>query len=222
MASADLLNICFHGIGNPRRELEPGEDVYWVAADRFLAILDEIVTWPSARISFDDGNASDAEIGLPALAERGLTARFFVLAGRLGSPGSLTAADVRDLAGHGMTVGTHGMSHRSWRGMDPATQHAELVEARQRIEDASGSAVTEAACPMGRYDRRLLSGLRELAYQRVYTSDRRPARSDSWLQPRFSVSRDDTPESLRATVLTRPGSARRARANLSGLVKQLR
>jgi peptidoglycan/xylan/chitin deacetylase (PgdA/CDA1 family) len=222
MAGADVLNICFHGIGTPRRELEPGEDAYWVPSDRFLAILDEIATWPSARISFDDGNCSDTEIGLPALAQRGLTARFFVLAGRLGSPGSLTSADVRDLAGQGMTVGTHGMSHRSWRDMDPATRQAELVEARQRIADASGSAVTDAACPMGRYDRRLLSGLRELGYQRVYTSDRRPARSGSWLQPRFSVRRDDTPESLRATVLTRPGPASRARLNLTGLAKQLR
>ena len=46
------------------------------------------------RISFDDGNASDLEIGLPALLERGLTATFFVLAGRLGRPGSLDADEV--------------------------------------------------------------------------------------------------------------------------------
>jgi hypothetical protein len=129
MGGADLLNICFHGIGTPGRELEPGEDGYWVAADRYLLILDEIATWPSAQVSFDDGNASDVEAGLPGLVERGLTARFFVLAGRLGSPGSLAASDVRMLAAHGMSVGTHGMSHRSWRGIDPSTRQAELVEA---------------------------------------------------------------------------------------------
>jgi peptidoglycan/xylan/chitin deacetylase (PgdA/CDA1 family) len=222
MGGPDLLNVCFHGLGTPRRELEPGEGAYWVAADRYLRILDEIATWPSARISFDDGNASDVEIGLPALVERGLTARFFVLAGRLGSPGSLASGDVCDLASRGMTVGTHGMSHRSWRGMDSATRQAELVEARQRIEDASGRAVTEAACPMGRYDRRVLSDLRELGYERVYTSDRRPAGADRWLQPRFSVRRDDTPESLRATVLRKPGPRQRARQNLVGLAKRVR
>jgi peptidoglycan/xylan/chitin deacetylase (PgdA/CDA1 family) len=219
---ADVLNICFHGIGTPQRVLEPDEDVYWIGVSAYLRILDEIATWPSAAISFDDANASDIQTGLPALAERGLSATFFVLAGRLGSPGSLAGADVRDLARHGMTIGSHGMSHRSWRAMSPAARQSELLEARQRIEDASGDAVTQAACPMGRYDRRLLADLRRLGYQRVYTSDRRPAGRSSWLQPRFSVRQGDTPESLRATVLTRPGAARRARLSLTGAVKRLR
>jgi peptidoglycan/xylan/chitin deacetylase (PgdA/CDA1 family) len=222
MPGADVLNICFHGVGTPRRDLEPGEDGYWVRTDRFLEILNEIASWPSVRISFDDGNASDVEVGLPALTERGLSAQFFVLAGRLGAPGSLTPAGVGELAGAGMTVGTHGMSHRSWRGMDHRTLQAELVEARQRIEDASGCAVTEAACPMGRYDRRVLSELRHLGYRRVYTSDRRTARPDGWLQPRFSVHSGDTAESLRTTVLSRPGPARRARQTAASVVKRLR
>ena len=222
MVGADVLNVCFHGIGTPRRELEPGEDAYWIGTDRFLRILDEIATWPSARISFDDGNASDSEIGLPALIERGLTAQFFPLAGRLGTPGSLAAQDVREIADRGMAIGTHGMSHQSWRGMDPATREAELVEARQRIEEAAGSAVTAAACPLGCYDRRLLSDLRRLGYIRVYTSDRRAARQDDWLQARFSAQCDDTPESLRAAVLSRPSLARRFRLSAIGHVKRLR
>ena len=82
MASDHVLNILFHGVGKPARELEPGEDVYWVTEDRFRSILDEISGWPEVRISFDDSNSSDLEIALPALIERGLTADFFVLAGR--------------------------------------------------------------------------------------------------------------------------------------------
>ena len=34
MAGDDVLNICFHGIGTPQRQLEPGEDAYWVDTDR--------------------------------------------------------------------------------------------------------------------------------------------------------------------------------------------
>ena len=99
---------------------------------------------------------------------------------------------------------------------------AELIEARQRIEDAAGADVTEAACPMGRYDRRLLSDLRRLGYRRVYTSDGRPTRQDNWLQPRFSIRREDTPDSLRAALLSRPRLARRARQNIVGLAKRYR
>jgi peptidoglycan/xylan/chitin deacetylase (PgdA/CDA1 family) len=221
MARDEVLNICFHGIGPPRRELDPGEDLYWVDADRYLRILDEIATWPAVRISFDDGNASDTEIGLPALVERGLSARFFLLAGRLGLPGSIAADDIRELVSHGMTIGTHGMTHRSWRKMDPPTRETELIDARRRLEEFVGSAVTEAACPRGRYDRMLLSDLRRLGYRRVYTSDRRPAPREGWLQSRFSVQSQDSPESLRATILRRSALAR-VRLNAIGLAKRMR
>ncbi|MGF1648019.1 MAG: polysaccharide deacetylase family protein, partial [Kineosporiaceae bacterium] len=119
-----MINVCFHGVGEPARELEPGEDRYWVTVDTFRSVLDEIATWPAVRISFDDGNASDVEHGLPALRERGLPATFFVLARRLGLPGSLTGDDLRSLRDAGMTIGSHGMDHRPWRGLPP--------EARER------------------------------------------------------------------------------------------
>jgi peptidoglycan/xylan/chitin deacetylase (PgdA/CDA1 family) len=222
MGGHELLNVCFHGIGTPRRELEPGEDAYWIDTARFLGILDEIATWPSVQISFDDANASDAQIALPGLVERGLKAQFFLLAGRLGTQGSLGVDDVRELTARGMTIGSHGMFHRPWPKMSPAAREAELVEARRQIGAAAGVLVTDAACPLGRYDRQLLADLRRLGYRRVYTSDRRPARPDGWLQPRFSVRREDTPESLRAAMHTRPGLPLRARRNVVGLVKRLR
>jgi peptidoglycan/xylan/chitin deacetylase (PgdA/CDA1 family) len=217
---AGMINICFHGIGVPRRDLEPGEDAYWVDTERFTRVLDEIAGWPSVRISFDDGNISDVQFGLPALVQRGLIAQFFVLAGRLGTPGSLDEDDVCELRHHGMTVGTHGMNHSPWRGMSPQVRHVELVEARRRIAEVVGSPVTEAACPLGWYDRRLLADLRRLGYTQVYTSDRRHSRPESWLQPRFSVRSEDTPASLRADVLARPGVARWLRQTAVGSVKR--
>src|SRR6185437_10254670 len=170
----------------PGRPLEPGEDRYWITSDEFHRILDEIGSWPGIRISFDDGNASDIEIGLPALVERGLTATFFVLAGRFGAGGSLGESDVMELNRRRMTIGTHGMDHISWRRMPHDVRDRELVEARQRIADVSGVDVGEAALPLGQYDRKLLTDLKRLGYRSVHTSDRRAARAGRWLQPRFS------------------------------------
>lgn len=220
--SAHVINICFHGIGTPRRELEPGEAPYWVSHAEFISILDEVMSWPRVVLSFDDGNASDVELALPALLERGLRADFFVLAGRLGAEGSLSEDQVRELVRQGMTVGSHGMWHRPWRGMEPETRDEELVRARDRIAEAAGASVDTAACPLGRYDRRLLSDLRRLGYTRVYTSDRRVARADGWLQPRHSVRAGDTPESLRAAALAPPSPARGVYLNAVGMVKRLR
>ncbi len=218
----DVLNICFHGIGTPRRELEPGEDRYWVSTELFHAVLDEIRTWPAVRISFDDGNISDLEIGLPALVPRGLRADYFVLAARLDQPGSLDEDGVRELRRSGMTIGSHGMRHRPWRGMDGPTRDDELVTARKMLATAAGADVDFAACPLGQYDRQLLGHLRRLGYRRVFTSDRRSARRDAWLQPRYSVRRDDTPESLGAEALAGPRVLSRLKLEAVGPATRLR
>jgi peptidoglycan/xylan/chitin deacetylase (PgdA/CDA1 family) len=222
MAGAAVRNICFHGVGTPQRELEPGEHVYWVGTDQFLSILDEIATWPAVRISFDDGNASDARIALPALLQRGLTAEFFALAGRLDQPGSLSSDDVRELRREGMTIGSHGMHHRSWRHLDEPTRQAEFVTAREQLQEVAGAPVDTAACPLGQYDRGVLSSLRGLGYRHVFTSDRRPAVAGSWLQPRYSVRHQDTAAGVRAEALGSVPATRRARNAMVGAVKRWR
>ena len=118
----EIVGICFHGIGAPSAGLEPAAHEYFVSADLFLAVLDEAAGTPGVQLTFDDGYASDVEVALPALAERGLTATFFPLAGMLGRPGYLDAGGVRELSAAGMTVGSHGMRHRSWRGLDAESE----------------------------------------------------------------------------------------------------
>lgn len=219
---ATVTNLCFHGVGDPRRELEPGEEPYWLSRDSFLRVLDELVDRPEVRISFDDGNVSDVEIGLPALKERGLKATFFVLAGRLEHPGSLFIDQVHELLAAGMRVGSHGMHHRSWRGMSPAESHVELVEARDMLSQVTSRSVTEAALPLGLYDRRLLADLRRHRYERIYTSDRALAGQSAWAQPRFTVTAADTVQSVRRTILAHPTLARRAERRAARAVKSLR
>ncbi len=189
--------------------------------DSYLRILDELATWPAVHLSFDDGNASDLELGAPALVERGLHATFFVLAGRLDTPGSLASDQVRELRRLGMDVGTHGMDHVSWRSMTPEVRERELVEARALIADLAGD-VREAALPRGQYDRKLLGWLRRLGYLRVHTSDRRPARAGAWIQPRFSVTKDDTPATLVGGVLRPRPAHERLLLEAKGLAKRLR
>jgi peptidoglycan/xylan/chitin deacetylase (PgdA/CDA1 family) len=221
--ASEAINLSFHGVGSPPGpEREPGEHDCWVRRDTFLALLDELRGRDDVRLSFDDGNASDVEVALPALVERGLTADFFVVAGRLGTPGNLDADGVRALTVAGMRVGTHGMDHRSWRGLDDADLAAELVEAREAIAEVTGSAVDAAALPLGQYDRTVLAALRKLDYRVVYSSDARRARRGAWFQPRYSVRAGDTRQSVRETVLAPPNVRRRLRGQLAGLAKRWR
>jgi peptidoglycan/xylan/chitin deacetylase (PgdA/CDA1 family) len=217
-----VRRVCFHGVGTPSRTLEPGEDRYWIPVDAFQAMLDVIASVEGVSISFDDGNASDLEIALGALRERGLSASFFVLAGRLGSSGSLDAGDLRELVRGGMTVGNHGMDHRPWRRLSARDRERELVEARLAIADAVGRPVDEAAVPFGEYGRHLLGELRRLGYTKVYTSDGVVARSSAWLQPRYSVVATDSAEALRTALLARRSRFQVLQAAIKGSVKRLR
>jgi peptidoglycan/xylan/chitin deacetylase (PgdA/CDA1 family) len=205
------INLTFHGIGSHDRKLDTGERDVWVSEATFLAVVDAAATRGDVRITFDDGNASDVRHAMPALRDRGLTATFFVVAGRLGEPGFLDADDVRILAAEGMTIGCHGMRHRPWRGLDTDALHEELVTAKRVLEDVVEQPITQAACPFGAYDRRVLTALRRSGYQHVYTSDSGHARPTAWLQARNTVRRGDGAELMAqvASPLGAPGRLRR-------------
>jgi peptidoglycan/xylan/chitin deacetylase (PgdA/CDA1 family) len=211
------INLTFHGVGEPPRRLDPGEANVWVSHERFLSILDAVEGRTDVRITFDDGNISDVKHALPALRARALKATFFVVAGRLGAPCFLDAAAVEELAAAGMTIGSHGMRHRAWRGLDDAALREELVDSKAILETVVGKPVTQAACPFGSYDRRVLRRLRGSGYDHVYTSDRGTTRSREFLQARNSIGPNDEPTVLEriAALESSPRRALPRRAKLA-------
>jgi peptidoglycan/xylan/chitin deacetylase (PgdA/CDA1 family) len=190
------VNVCFHGIGRPRLEREPGESRYWIRRDQLEQILDALMVRPDVSISFDDGNRSDIDVALDLLLERQLHATFFPLAGRLSDPASLSPAAIQELIDAGMAVGSHGMWHRPWIALTREEVDQELRQAREKISEVTGRSIKRAAVPLGQYDKQTLRMLREHRFTEVNTSDRRVARSGDWLQPRFSVRAEETAESL--------------------------
>jgi peptidoglycan/xylan/chitin deacetylase (PgdA/CDA1 family) len=181
------INLTFHGIGRTERCLEPGEELVWLDQDQFEAALDSVVGRSDVQITFDDGNASDLEHALPQLRRRGLTATFFLVAGRVGAPGFLDEEGIRALAAAGMRIGCHGMRHRPWRRLGEHALREEVVDARRLLEQVVDRPVTEAAFPFGAYDRRVLRFLRRHGYRRAFSSDRGTARPGDWIQARNTV-----------------------------------
>jgi hypothetical protein len=59
-------------------------------------------------------------------------------------------------------------------------------------------------------------------YRRVYTSDRRAANPDAWIQPRFSIRSEDTAESFRTLATAVPPLPTRAKDTAKALVKRWR
>ena len=215
-----ITNLCFHGIGTCTVEREPGEASYWISTSLFLDVLDLVVERPDVRLSFDDGNVSDVATALPALAERGLHASFFALAGRLADRSSLSAADLRELSSAGMDIGSHGWRHVPWRRLGAQDLRREVHEARSELEGAAGVRIAAAALPLGRYDRAALRAVRQAGYQHLYSSDRFRARPSWWFQARHSVMATDTLESIRA-VLDGPALRVEARNVAASMVKRI-
>ena len=188
---SDVINLCFHGIGTPARPLEPDEGQYWVEVRQFEELLRTIRKYPSIRITFDDGNASDATYALPALRAHDLEATFFVIAGRLDEPGSLARSGVSALLSSGMTIGSHGMIHRPWRSLDDAALRSELADSANVLGTLVGEPIREVSCPFGDYDRRVLAAIRKHGYARAYTVDGAAAKDHAWLQSRYTVRSHD-------------------------------
>lgn len=204
---ANTLNLTFHGIGAPVVPPAEGELKYFVSADVFrktVAMLDglEAARGVKAHVTFDDGNISDYDIGLPTLIEHRRRGIFFILAGRIGAKGYVSASQIRDILAAGMEIGTHGHDHVDWRVLDAAGRQRELVDARKKIEDMAGAPVTSASVPFGRFDRPLLAQLKQLAYDRVYTSSTGLAYENVWFRPRRSLTDAFEPERDLASLAT--------------------
>jgi peptidoglycan/xylan/chitin deacetylase (PgdA/CDA1 family) len=217
-----IVTLNLHGIGAPVRELEPGEDEVWITVRQLEDVLDAVAGRPDVRLTFDDANASDVEIGLPHLLKRGLTAQFFLCAGLLGRPGRLTRDGVRELVGSGMPLGTHGWTHRDWRRLTQPEVIEELVRAPQVLSEFTGQPVTEASIPFGSYDRHVLRRLREAGVTRAYTSDGGRAAPRSWLQARNSLKRTVDAAWLDQVLDGAPALPRRARNLAARTVKRFR
>ena len=183
--------LIFHGVGQPTRPLEPGEDRVWVSLRAFRSVLDAAAERDDLRLTFDDGNASDYAVALPELLARGLRATFFVVADRIDQPHFLSRSAIRELLDAGMNVQSHGMQHRVWRGLGAAELDIELGRARAVIEEVVARPVDEVAIPFCLYDRRVLSALRKADYRHVFTCDGGPADPGAWLQPRTQISSGD-------------------------------
>ncbi len=216
-----MLNLTFHGLGEPKRELPDGEDAYWVEPGFFAAVLDHVKGRENIQITFDDANESDYTIALPLLRARNLKARFFVVADRIDQKGFLSSKQIQTMCAEGMRIENHGMRHARWRGLPKTELYEELVESRDIIQRVVQQPITEAACPFGSYDRNAFRMLRERGYSRVYTSDGGLASGEAWIQPRNTIMRHHKLEHVEQ-LMTMTGGVKKLWRDFKMTVKRWR
>ncbi len=120
---------------------------------------------PSSRavaITFDDGFADFHDNVLPALAAHGCTATLYVVSGSvcgasgwLGGPSGrmpmLDWAQLREIAGAGVEIGGHSVSHAALDMLSRDEAEAEIYCCKATLEDRLGRPVESFAYPFGFY-----------------------------------------------------------------------
>ena len=221
---AQEIVLIFHGIGTPRPELPLEEHPYWIRNEFFDEILRTVAAHEHKErvvLTFDDGNETDL-YAAERLASTGLNGKFYLLTGRFGKRHYLNRTHARDLTGAGFEVGLHGRGHIDWRFASPADLDAETVESRFELADAIGCPVVSAAIPFGAYNRRVINHLIRQKFDRVYTSDAGPAKTEDIFRRRTSVMAHHSVEDIIALIEDRAGSASRIRRAISPIIKRWR
>jgi len=126
---------------------------------------------PGVALTFDDGNASDMWVARK-LAERGMTGTFFLVRDRCrsGGEGGLSPDRIRELDSMGMTVGTHGCTHRALNRMSEAEALGELEDSRKWLEDEVSHEVVVMSFPYGAAGRRETRMALESGYRMIGNS----------------------------------------------------
>ncbi len=189
MAPSRIVFLMYHELELPGRKLvqsEPGyvryilpletfrSQMQWMKSSGFRGLsVSEAVRYPhepSVCITFDDGCETDLIAAAPGLREVGFGATFYLTAGFLGTPGYLSADQVRELDSLGFEIGCHSMTHPYLSDLSDSELGREIVDAKLQIEQILGHAIEHFSCPGGRYDGRTLETARRAGFRTVANS----------------------------------------------------
>jgi peptidoglycan/xylan/chitin deacetylase (PgdA/CDA1 family) len=189
MAASRIVFLMYHELQLPGRKLcqsEPGYVRYILPLETFRSHLDwmkksgfqglnvsEALRYPaepSVCITFDDGCETDLIAASPMLREFRFKATFYLTAGFLGTPGYLTANQVRELDAQGFEIGCHSMTHSYLSDLAEPELKREIVDAKFQIEQIVGHPIEHFSCPGGRFNRRTLEMARRAGFRTVANS----------------------------------------------------
>jgi peptidoglycan/xylan/chitin deacetylase (PgdA/CDA1 family) len=122
------------------------------------------------EVTFDDGT-EDHLLAAEILARLGLSGIFFVIVGRLNTPGYLQISDLRTLLALNQRIGSHTITHRRLPLLSPQELNIELEQSRDILEQESGRKIEWLAPPGGILDDRVFRAALAAGYRYVRTMD---------------------------------------------------
>jgi peptidoglycan/xylan/chitin deacetylase (PgdA/CDA1 family) len=156
---------------------------------------------PRVALTFDDGHISNLEAAQD-IAAQSASADFFVNPERVGKQHYLSWSALREMADMGMSIQSHGHTHRYFNEMTDAEATEELRRSKAEIEQRIGLPVTIFAPPGGRLTPRVPMIADRLGYKAICSSRVGVWRTGSSALniPRFAVLLGTSDEQLRRWI----------------------
>ena len=185
--------LMYHGLFAPGESAPPGpEGKYWVSTDLFgehlktiaelgapvraLAGLVKNSEADGVVLTFDDGKISDFTYALPRLADRSMTATFFVNTANVGRTGYCGWPDLRAMDEAGMAVQSHSHEHVDHSRLERTELLHQFRTSRLMLEDKLGREAPYLSVPFGLVNRTIIETAMEAGFDAVCTSRSLPAR----------------------------------------------
>ena len=121
-------------------------------------------------LTFDDGDLSNYTVAFPLLEEKKLCAEFFITTDRIGKKDSITKDQIREMANRGMSIQSHGVTHRYLSDLSAKDLLFELKGSKETLEEITNIPVDVLALPGGRGSKIVTDLALQLGYKTVCTS----------------------------------------------------
>ena len=122
-------------------------------------------------ITFDDGTADFYNYAYPLLKRYGMSAYVFLIAAKENAPGYISNEQAREMAGSGMYIGSHSLTHRSLTEISEEELEKELFLSKELLENRLALRVDLFSIPLGVYNERVLLAAQRAGYRAIFTSD---------------------------------------------------
>lgn len=214
--------LTYHSVGIRDHEMNVTSDEFrrqmqWLAEHAEVRPLaDAVEGTGGVAITFDDGYRDNLAVAAPILAELGMSATVFVVAGRVGmrlahdrnaETGALmTWEEIRNIESMGWSIGGHSLTHRRLSRLTLAGQTIEIRECTRLLEDNLGHRIKAFAYPFGsaldfNQSSKDIVGACGYSYAVSNRYGVNTPGCDRWALRRIWIDRSDTSYSFRAKVL---------------------